>query len=150
VVSGVAFDVTVIVEDAFDNTVTTYQGTIQFATSDTDPGVVLPSAYTFTSDDAGVHTFAGGVTLITVGSQTITVEDPSLGIAGTALVEVTSPAAPPGGRAKRCLWRPAGARDRNSGTPRLPAPPACGSDSDDFGLPVEFIRGSFIRKGTGH
>jgi hypothetical protein len=101
VVSGVAFDVTVIVEDAFDNTVTTYQGTIQFATSDTDPGVVLPPDYGFSSGDAGMHTFAGRVTLITIGQQTLSVDDPSLGISGQALIDVAAPAAPPGGGAAR-------------------------------------------------
>jgi photosystem II stability/assembly factor-like uncharacterized protein len=99
VVSGVAFDVTVVVQDVFNNPVMTYQGTIQFAASDADPGVVLPMGYTFTSADAGVHTFAGGATLITVGQQTLSVDDPSLGITGQALIEVTAPPAPPGGDA---------------------------------------------------
>ena len=99
VLSGLAFDLTIVAQDAFNNTVTTYLGTVQFACTDADPGVMLPSAYTFSSDDDGVHAFAGGATLVTVGSQTITADDPSLGIAGTALVEVSSPAAPPGGGA---------------------------------------------------
>jgi hypothetical protein len=100
VVSGVAFDVTVIVQDAFNNPVLTYQGTVHFATSDGDPGVLLPPDYTFSNADAGMHTFARGVTLITVGQQTLHVDDPTLGIAGQAVIQVTAPAAPPGGGAR--------------------------------------------------
>jgi adhesin/invasin len=99
VVSGIAFDITVIVQDAFNNPVLTYQGTVQFATSDGDPGVVLPPDYTFSSADAGVHTFAEGVTLFTVGQQMLSVNDPSLGIAAQVVIDVTAPGAPPGGAA---------------------------------------------------
>lgn len=97
VVSGMAFDVTVTVQDAFNNTVTTYLGTVQFMSTDNDPAVILPPDYSFTSNDAGMHTFVGGVTLITVGSQTITVSDPSAGISGAAVVNVISAGPPPGG-----------------------------------------------------
>src|SRR5205807_685433 len=97
VVSGMAFDVTVTVQDAFNNTVTTYLGTVQFTSTDNDPAVILPPDYPFTSNDAGMHTFVGGVTLITVGSQTITVSDASAGISGAAVVNVISAGPPPGG-----------------------------------------------------
>jgi hypothetical protein len=100
VVADMAFDVTVAVQDAFNNTVT-YLGTVQFSSSDADPGVLLPPAYTFSSGDGGVHNFAGGVTLITPGSQTLSVEDPSTGIVGEAAIVVTAPAAPGGGAAGR-------------------------------------------------
>jgi photosystem II stability/assembly factor-like uncharacterized protein len=98
VFSGVPFDITVTVQDAFNNTVTTYQGTVQFSSSDSDPGVLLPADSTFTGGDAGMHTFSGGVILITLGSQTLSGDDASLGISGAATVTVTAPAAPPGGR----------------------------------------------------
>jgi hypothetical protein len=49
--------------------------------------VVLPPAYTFTAADAGVHTFPKGVTLFTVGTQTLTATDPN-GPAGMATVMV--------------------------------------------------------------
>src|SRR5205823_3205184 len=98
VFSGLAFDVTVTIQDAFNNMVTSYLGTVAFTSTDSDPGVVLPADYSFTAGDAGAHTFAAGVTLITLGSQTLTVEDPSLGITDAVTVTVTPPAAPPGGR----------------------------------------------------
>lgn len=97
VVSGMAFDVTVTVQDAFNNTVTTYLGTVRFTSTDNDPGVILPPDYSFTSNDAGVHNFAGGVTLVTPGSQTITVSDPSGGILGAAIVDVIAAGPPPAG-----------------------------------------------------
>jgi photosystem II stability/assembly factor-like uncharacterized protein len=98
VTSGLAFNVTVTVQDAFNNTATSYLGTVQFTTTDSDPGVVLPADYAFTAGDAGVHTFTGGVTLITAGSQTLSVDDHSLGITGAVTVNVMLPAAPPGRR----------------------------------------------------
>jgi photosystem II stability/assembly factor-like uncharacterized protein len=97
VVSGMSFDVTVTIQDAFNNTVSTYLGTVQFMSSDNDPGVVLPSDYLFTGNDAGSHLFAGGTILITVGIQTIIVNDPSTGISGEVLINVVSSGAPPGG-----------------------------------------------------
>jgi hypothetical protein len=95
--AGMAFDVLVMVQDAFNNTVTTYLGTVTFTTTDNDPGVILPPDYSFTSNDGGMHNFAGGVTLFTVGMQTITVSDPSTGISGAAMVNVISASPPPGG-----------------------------------------------------
>jgi hypothetical protein len=100
VFSGVAFGITVTVQDAFNNTVTSYLGTVQFSSTDSDPGVMLPADYSFIAGDAGVHTFAVGVTLITPGNQTLTVDDASLGISGDVMVNVTAPPAPPGGRAR--------------------------------------------------
>ena len=58
--------------DANSNTVTGYTGTVHF--SGGGGGASLPSSYTFTGGDAGVHDFAG-VTLNTAGTQTITVTD---------------------------------------------------------------------------
>jgi hypothetical protein len=74
--------------DAYGNTDTHYAGTIHFTTTDSDPGVVLPQDYTFGPSDAGTHTFASGVTLITSGSQTITVTDLTGPIAGSTIVTV--------------------------------------------------------------
>ena len=64
---------TVTAQDAFDNTLIGYTGTLQFASSDGQ--AVLPSDYAFTSGDAGIHTFANGGTLKTAGNQTIDVND---------------------------------------------------------------------------
>jgi hypothetical protein len=86
--SGAPFDVTVVAVDNFGNTDMTYGGTISFTTTDGDPGVVLPNTYTFQSSDAGSVTFSNGVTLITPGSQTITVTDVNSGITGSAFVTV--------------------------------------------------------------
>src|SRR5207245_9279329 len=82
VLSGIPFDVTVTVQDAFGNTVMAYLGTVQFVSSDKDPGVILPLDYAFTSNDAGVHILGGAATLITIGYQTITVSDTGAAIAG--------------------------------------------------------------------
>jgi hypothetical protein len=88
--SGMAFDVTVIAVDPYGNTDMNYTGTIHFTTSDMDPGVVLPPDYAFQPSDAGMVTLAGGVTLITLGDQTLTATDTLSGITGTATVTVTS------------------------------------------------------------
>ena len=71
--AGAAFDVTVTAYDAYGNIATGYTGTVHFTSSDT--GATLPADYTFTTGDNGVHTFTSGITLITSGSQTITVTD---------------------------------------------------------------------------
>ncbi len=66
-----------------------YQGTVTFTS--TDPSAGLPADYTFTADDAGVHTF-DGVTLSTLGSQRITATDTSDNtITGTVSITVTPP-----------------------------------------------------------
>ena len=77
--SGVPFDVTITAVDVFGQTAVGYTATVNFSTTDPDPGVVLPADYTFTPDDGGSHTFTntglGEITLITPGDQTITVTD---------------------------------------------------------------------------
>ena len=55
-----------------------YTGTVQFTSS--DPIAVLPSPYTFTAADGGVHTFT--VILNTPGIQSISVSDPVNGLSG--------------------------------------------------------------------
>ena len=74
-----------------------YTGTVTFSTSDLDPNVVVPADYTFAAADQGTHTFSGGFTLMTPGSQTLTATDT---IAGSATVRVTdgggAPGRPPG------------------------------------------------------
>jgi hypothetical protein len=72
------------------NVVPGYRGTVHFTSSDTQAG--LPSNYTFTAADNGVHTFT--VTLITAGDQTVTVTDTATGsITGSASVSVQAGAA---------------------------------------------------------
>jgi hypothetical protein len=69
--AGVSQSVIVTATDLYGNTATGYTGTVHFTSSDTK--AVLPSNYTFTTTDAGVHTFA--VTLKTAGTQSITATD---------------------------------------------------------------------------
>jgi hypothetical protein len=90
-VSGTPFDVTVTALDLYGNLDTNYQGTVTFSTTDADSGVVLPADYTFTTGvggDNGVHTFSGGITLVTAGDQALTVTDTVSGIAGSATITV--------------------------------------------------------------
>jgi hypothetical protein len=70
--SGVAFSLTITVQDAYGNVVTGYTGTIHFTS--TGGKASLPANYTFTAADKGVHTFTGLV-LRKKGNQTITITD---------------------------------------------------------------------------
>jgi hypothetical protein len=101
VISGIPFDVAVFALDPYDNVDDTYQGTVHFAIPDTDPAVVWPGDYTFTSGfggDNGIRIFSGGITLLTVGDQTMTVTDASDDtITGSVTVTVAAPPAPPPG-----------------------------------------------------
>ena len=74
-IAGTPFTVTVTAVDAYGNTAKEYAGTIHFSSSDSGSGVSLPSDYTFQSDDLGTHTFFDNVTLITIGTQSITATD---------------------------------------------------------------------------
>ena len=89
-IAGTAHNTTVTVKDAYGNIASGYTGTVHFTS--TDSRAALPSNYTFTATDAGVHTFA--VTLKTAGTQSITVKDTVTGtIAGTQSGITVSPAA---------------------------------------------------------
>ena len=89
--AGSSFSVTVTAQDVNNNTLTSYLGTVHFISA--DAAAVLPSNYTFTAADAGVHTFTG-VVLKTAGSQSITATDTVTGsITGNASVTVSSAAA---------------------------------------------------------
>ncbi len=73
VTAGMPFTITVTAFDPYNNVATSYRGTIHFASS--DPRASLPSNYTFTAGDDGVHTFGNGVTVQANGTQTITAID---------------------------------------------------------------------------
>jgi hypothetical protein len=77
VTAGAAQTLTVTAQDASGNTVTGYRGTVHFTSSDplATAGSGLPPDYTFTSTDAGTHTFSSGVTLKTAATQSITATD---------------------------------------------------------------------------
>jgi len=70
--AGSSFDVMVVALDAFNNPVTTYAGTVRFASP--DPNAQLPIDYTFTAGDLGQHLFTG-VLLVTAGAQGIGVNE---------------------------------------------------------------------------
>src|SRR5437899_10753596 len=69
--AGVTNSFTVTAKDVFSNTATGYVGTVHFTS--TDGSAALPANYTFTSTDAGVHTFSAA--LQTEGTQSITGAD---------------------------------------------------------------------------
>jgi hypothetical protein len=75
--AGSPFDLTLTALDQYNNVAVHYVGTVDFSSTDHGSGVVLPADYTFTAADVGVHAFVGAVTLVTAGSQTISVVDTS-------------------------------------------------------------------------
>jgi hypothetical protein len=70
--AGASGSITVTVEDAGGHVLTGYTGTVHFTSSDGQ--AVLPADYTFTSADAGSHTFSN-VVLKTAGAQSVSVTD---------------------------------------------------------------------------
>ncbi len=90
--AGTALNVTVTALDQNNAIVTGYQCTVHFTSSDSRAGVIMPADYTFAASDNGSHTFS--VTLVTAGSQTVTVTDTQSSgtITGSATV-VVNPAA---------------------------------------------------------
>jgi hypothetical protein len=89
--AGSPFSITVTSQNADGTTNTGYRGTVHFTSTDGSP--TLPPDYTFTATDNGVHTFTNGVTLRTVGSQTVTATDSVNQVAGSASVTVNPTAA---------------------------------------------------------
>lgn len=69
------FAVQVTAFDQFGNVATGYGGTVRFSTSDSVATLLgkMPANYTFTPGDRGTHSFT--TSLVTVGSQTISVID---------------------------------------------------------------------------
>jgi hypothetical protein len=91
VTAGDETSLTVTAADSTGATVSRYAGTIHFTSS--DAGAALPADYTFTSADAGSHTFT--VKLTTAGSQTISATDSVLtGLTGTSEATIVSPGQP--------------------------------------------------------
>ncbi len=75
VTQGLPAPVTVIALDASNHPVPNYTGTVHLASS--DGSATLPSDYTFTAADHGIHTFQ--VTLQAGGTQTVTATDTATG-----------------------------------------------------------------------
>jgi hypothetical protein len=82
--AGTPFDLVVTIQDAYGNTVTGYTGTVTFSTD--DPNGSVPADYTFTADDAGTHTFAGGVTLYADGSRVTATDTQQDSLTGSIVV----------------------------------------------------------------
>jgi hypothetical protein len=91
--AGNTVALTVTALDGNGNTATNYAGTIRFTSS--DPNAKLPAPYTFTTVDAGVHSFS--LIFAGAGNQGVTVSDISGSAAtGTATITVSAvPSAPP-------------------------------------------------------
>jgi outer membrane protein assembly factor BamB len=84
--SGTSQTAKVNLFDSFGNPATGYRGTVHFTSSDSQ--ATLPANYTFTSADAGAHSFA--VTLKTAGSQSATATDTAnSSITGSQTVTIT-------------------------------------------------------------
>src|SRR5207253_108159 len=73
--AGASGTFTVTATDANGNLVMGYHGTVHFSSSDLR--AVLPSNYTFTAGDNGVHSFSA--TLKTAGSTSLTATDTATG-----------------------------------------------------------------------
>jgi hypothetical protein len=87
-VSGTPFDVVLAALDPYLNVDGNYTGTVTWTSSDPDSGTLLPADYTFQASDHGAVTFPAGVTLVTLGDQTLTVTDTVSGMTGSATVTV--------------------------------------------------------------
>ena len=70
--AGSAINIGVTALDAVGNTVTSYTGTITFSSTDAY-ATFSPLMYTFLAADNGTRTFAGGATLNTAGTRTVSV-----------------------------------------------------------------------------
>jgi hypothetical protein len=69
----VAFSFTITAVDAYGNVATGFRGTITFSSFDNND--ILPSPYTFTAADKGVHTFVKQTTMNTRGTDEIIITD---------------------------------------------------------------------------
>ena len=88
--AGDSHTVTVTARDFFGNVVTGYAGTLHFSSS--DPAAALPADYSFTSADAGTHSF-DGVVLKTAGAHSFNVFDAAILTLGASRGVSVSPAA---------------------------------------------------------
>src|SRR5262249_30189385 len=88
--AGTSNGVNVELRDPFGNLAVDYLGSVHFTSS--DPQAVLPSDYTFTSADAGRHSFV--LTLKTAGTQSVGLRDTvSSGLTGSFSTTVSPGAA---------------------------------------------------------
>ncbi len=83
-VAGDRLSFTVSAVDAFGNVAPGYSGTVHVSSS--DGAALLPADFTFTAANAGSRTFAA--TLATAGTATVTVADPSGGVAAATSASI--------------------------------------------------------------
>ena len=136
--AGAAQDVTVSAEDAFGNLDSNYGGLVHFTS--TDGAATLPADYAFDATDHGSHTYSGGVTLKTAGSQTATASDGSLSGSQTVTVSDT-------------LYVATTGSDSNPGSQAAPLKSiqaAVNKTSSFFGvLNITVAAGSYTEGGSG-
>ncbi len=84
--AGSSFNLVVTAYDAYGNLATGYTDTIAFTSG--DPLAFVPPNYTFTTADAGSHTFS--VTLSTLGAQWITATDIATSITVSSTISVAA------------------------------------------------------------
>jgi uncharacterized repeat protein (TIGR03803 family) len=95
-VAGTAHNLTVKATDAHGNLVPSYTGTIQLTSSDSQTKG-LPTSFTFTPSNHGIHTFSGVILNTVTGSTSnpatqVIVQDTTHGLSGEAQIPVQSPA----------------------------------------------------------
>ena len=96
VAAGTAVSLTVTAHDLFGNVATGYLGTIAFTSN--DPLAVVPANYTFTTANAGSHTFS--VTFATLGYESVTVTDTATAsLTASSTIAVNTVETPYGGTA---------------------------------------------------
>ena len=84
---GKGFDIVVAAESANNRIAASYTGTVHLSLGTADAGATLPTDYTFTARDHGVHVFH--ITLSTTGDQTLAATDTTTStIAGSAAFTV--------------------------------------------------------------
>ena len=113
--AGIAFNFSVVAEDQFNNQAYGYFGTVHFATTDTNASVNLPANSGLTS---GLGVFAA--TLITAGTQAMTVNDigtPSINGTVPIVVVPGAPAQLPRRRSHDCRGGPPANPNRDGSRP---------------------------------
>jgi hypothetical protein len=89
ITAGQQFNILLTAQDAFQNTLIGYNGTVSI--SSTDSRAALPAPYMFVVADSGTHSFS--VTLRTSGLQKIVATDSATNIQSSTTVAVTAAAA---------------------------------------------------------
>jgi hypothetical protein len=85
-VAGASFPFRVTAEDADQNVITSYTGTVQFTSSDPTATFLPSSSYTFVAGDAGTHLFSA--TLDRAGAQSVSVSDAAAGVQNSFTITV--------------------------------------------------------------